>query len=95
MAPLPAFIGPPRIILDNTEGHVSQPYRGFTLRFSVFQPASPVDPNWGYQVVVLDDQGDLRSGPHSQVEGYLTRGAAEDASNRRGRLAVDVLIGHL
>jgi len=83
------------MVLDNSEGHTSQPYRGFTLHALVFRPASPMDPNWGYEVVVIDDQGELKSGPHSPVSGYLTRGAAEDAGTRRGRLAVDVLLDHL
>ncbi|CAG2147042.1 hypothetical protein [Cupriavidus plantarum] len=81
--------------MDKTEGHTSQPYRGYTLRVLVYRPASQQDPNWGYEVVVLDDEGSLMSGPHFPLSGYITRGAAEDASSRRGRLAVDVLLGEL
>lgn len=81
--------------LNNTTGHTSQPYRGFIIRAFVFRPTSPVDPNWGYEVVVIDDKGARVSGPYTALTGYHTRRAAEDASNRRGRLAIDALFRYL
>ncbi len=73
---------------------ITQPYRGFLLHIYIF-PIAPMGPvgEWGYEVGVADECGELLCGPYYSSSGYANRDGAEEASARRGRLAIDVLLG--
>lgn len=72
----------------------TQPYRGFLLHVYIF-PIAPFGPlaGWGYEVGVANEGGELLCGPYYSFSGYCDRDRAEEASTRRGRLAIDVLLG--